>query len=91
MQKGGFYAFAPLKGQCKCEKSINRNIAQPALPGGGIFRFHMAVTGRGEHLQEGNRVIFLNISKVIYGERYESAKNNALRRRGRPAFTRLLR
>lgn len=36
----------------------------------------MAVIGRSEHLQEGNRVIFLNISKVIYGERCESAKND---------------
>ncbi|MCI5866191.1 MAG: hypothetical protein MR000_13280 [Cloacibacillus porcorum] len=44
--------------------------------GGGIFRFHMAVIGRSEHLQKGNRVIFLNISKVIYGERCESAKND---------------
>ena len=36
----------------------------------------MAVIGRSEHLQKGNRVIFLNISKVIYGERGESAKND---------------
>ncbi|WP_291958125.1 hypothetical protein [Cloacibacillus sp.] len=36
----------------------------------------MAVIGRSEHLQEENRVIFLNISKVIYGDRCESAKND---------------
>ena len=36
----------------------------------------MAVIGRSEHLQEENRAIFLNISKVIYDERCESAKND---------------
>ncbi|MCC8058546.1 MAG: hypothetical protein LUG14_06350 [Synergistaceae bacterium] len=60
-----------------------KNIAQPVLPDGGIFRFHMAVEGRGEHLQKGNRSVFLNIRKVIYGERCESDKNDAARRHGR--------
>ena len=51
---------------------MNRNIERP----GGVFRVHMALIGHIKYLQEGNRVIFLNISKVIYGERCESAKND---------------
>ena len=55
------------------------------MQGGGIFRFHMAAAGLGhiKYLQEGNRVIFLNISKVIYGERCEIAKNEAARQHER--------
>ena len=53
-----------------------KNIAQPVLSDGGIFRFHMAVEGCDEHLQEGKYIIFLNIPKVNYGERCESAKND---------------
>ncbi|WP_277001226.1 hypothetical protein [Cloacibacillus porcorum] len=59
------------------------NIEQPALPGCGIFRFHMAVEGCDEHLQEGKYIIFLNIPKVNYGERCESAKNDAVQQHGR--------
>lgn len=54
---------------------MNRNIERP----GGVFRVHMALIGHSKYLQEGNRVIFLNISKVIYGERCESTKNDAVR------------
>ncbi|MCD7952105.1 MAG: hypothetical protein LUG14_04075 [Synergistaceae bacterium] len=64
-------------------------IEQPAMTGGGIFRFHMAAAGRGEHLQIGNREIFLNISKITYGERCENDKNGAVRHRGHrlPTYT----
>ena len=54
---------------------MNRNIERP----GGVFRVHMALIGHIKYLQEGNRVIFLNTSKVIYGERCESTKNDAVR------------
>ncbi|MGN0882321.1 hypothetical protein [Cloacibacillus porcorum] len=41
--------------------SILTNIGQPVMQGGGIFRFHMAAAGLGEHLPEENHVYFLNI------------------------------
>lgn len=64
-------------------------IERPAMLGGGIFRFHMAAAERGEHLQMGDRGIFLNISKITYGERCESDKNGAARHRARrlPTYT----
>lgn len=61
-------------------------IKQPAVPC-GIFRFHMAAAGRSEHLQMGNRGIFLSITKITYGERCESDKNGAARQRGHRLLT----
>lgn len=48
------------------------------MPDGGIFRAH-AVAAGGEHLPEGNHVIFHNISGVNYGERCEGGKNDTER------------